>query len=186
MNKRTEANRIIRSHVLWSMGAGLMPFPLLDIAAVTAIQMDMLKRLAAIYEADYSASKGKTFVVALTGSTFARIGSTMVKSIPGIETAVGGMSMSVLSGASTHAVGKLATDVFEKGRDLLNVDLDSAKEAYKETLEQGKQFVSTLGQSREGAQDMFQALEKLSELKEKGVITEGDFETQKQKLLDRL
>ena len=44
--KAKTADEIIRSHVLWALGAGLMPVPLFDIAAVTAVQMDMLKQLA--------------------------------------------------------------------------------------------------------------------------------------------
>ncbi len=194
MNERNdtnqEANKVINKHVLWAMGAGLIPVPLLDIAAVTAIQMDMLKQLSAIYEVDYSAAQGKAFAVALTSSTFARVGAvvvrSMAKSIPAIGTVVGGVSMAVLSGASTYAVGKIAKEVFESGGDLLNVDLESAKAAYKETFERGKQFVSNLGQERKRAQDVFQALERLNQLREKGVINEEDFEAQKQKLLARL
>ena len=125
-----------------------MPFPLLDIAGVTAIQLDMLKQLAALYEVEHQASNGKKFVSALTGSTFARIGASMVKSIPGVGTAVGVISMPVLSGASTYAVGKVAMDIFEAGGELSVPNLDSAIEAYKETFERGKRTVSNLARGR--------------------------------------
>ena len=59
MNKQAEADQIIRKHVLWSMGAGLMPVPLFDIAAVTAVQMDMLKQLAGTYECTSSKQVGQ-------------------------------------------------------------------------------------------------------------------------------
>ncbi len=186
LNRTNEADRIVRRHVLWSMGAGLIPVPLFDIAAVTAVQIDMLKQLAALYEVDYSTESGKAFASALTSSTFARIGASLVKTVPGIGSLVGGVSMSALSGASTYAVGKLAINIFEERGNLFNVDLDSAKQAYTEMLEQGKQFVSNLGGGGKGNQDVFQTLEKLSEFKEKGVITEEDFEAQKQRLLDSL
>ncbi|MEN9520620.1 MAG: hypothetical protein RLZZ381_3208, partial [Cyanobacteriota bacterium] len=32
-NKKAKAQSIIRSHVLWSMGGGLIPIPLVDFAA---------------------------------------------------------------------------------------------------------------------------------------------------------
>src|SRR4051812_47831293 len=35
------AQKIVRDHVLWSIGAGLVPIPLMDVAAVTAIQNEM-------------------------------------------------------------------------------------------------------------------------------------------------
>ena len=80
--KERNAEKIVSTHVLWSLGAGLMPLPLFDIVAVTAIQVDMLNQLANEYDVDFSASTGKTFVAALTGVTFARIGASMLKVIP--------------------------------------------------------------------------------------------------------
>ena len=83
MSKEAETDKIIRTHVLWSMGAGLMPVPLFDIAAVTAVQMDMLKQLAGAFEVDYTSSTGKAFVSGLTGGTVARIAASLVKAVPG-------------------------------------------------------------------------------------------------------
>jgi uncharacterized protein (DUF697 family) len=185
-DKKAAADKIVRSHVIWSLGAGLIPVPLFDLAAVTAIQLDMLKQLADLYEADFSQSRGKAFVSALTGSTFAKIGASLVKTIPGIGTVLGGLSMSVLSGASTYAVGQVVITHLEASGEFLNVDLDSAKATYKEAFEQGKQFVSGLEGEEKAAKDVYEALDKLGQLKEKGVLTEEEFETQKQKLLDRL
>ena len=64
--------------------------------------------------------------------------------------------------------------------------MEAVKEAYKQQFEEGKQYVSNLRQESVESEDVFQALERLSELKGKGVIGEDDFQTQKQKLLDRL
>ena len=78
MDKQVQANKIVSDHVVWSLGAGLMPIPLFDIAAVTAVQMDMLKQLSDLFEVDYSKSAGKAFVSALTGSTFASGSSSAI------------------------------------------------------------------------------------------------------------
>ena len=48
MSKEHSADGIIKSHVVWAMGGGLIPVPLFDIAAVTAIQMDMLRGCGAV------------------------------------------------------------------------------------------------------------------------------------------
>lgn len=186
MSKEAETDKIIRTHVLWSMGAGLMPVPLFDIAAVTAVQMDMLKQLAGAFEVDYTSSIGKAFVSGLTGGTVARIAASLVKAVPGVGTVIGGISMPLLSGASTYAVGQVAVSHFGSNGGLLQVDLESAKRAYDEAFEQGKDFVSGLKSDRGAARDAYDSLEKLAELKEKGVITEEDFEAQKKALLDRL
>ena len=186
MSKSEEAEKIIRTHVLWSVGAGLMPVPLFDIAAVTAVQMDMLKQLAELHEVDFSKSTGKTFVSALTGSTFARIGASVVKSVPGIGTVIGGLSMSVLSGASTYAVGQVAANHFRSRGGLLDVDMDWAQKTYGEAFERGKQFVADLQRESKASGDAYEGLDKLGQLREKGVITEEEFKAQKEKLLGRL
>ena len=187
MTSGHEADEIIKSHVIWSAGAGLMPVPLLDIAAVTAIQMDLLKQLAELYEVDYSKSSGKSFVSALTASTFARIGASLVKAVPVIGTVVGGVSMSIMSGASTYAVGHVAKNHFESKGGLVDIDLEAAKRAYGEAFERGKRFVSDLKQSeRETPRAVYEELEKLGQLKEKGFLTDEEFEAQKRKLLERV
>jgi uncharacterized protein (DUF697 family) len=179
-------DKIIRAHVLWAMGAGLIPIPLLDIAAVTGIQLDLLRQLAALYGVDYARSSGKAFVSALTGSTFAAIGSSIVKALPGIGTVLGGVSMSVLSGASTYAVGQVAAAHFANHLSLADLDLAHAKRAYKDAFEQGKTYVSDLEKDRAAATDVYKSLERLGQLREKGIITEAEFEAKKKELLDRL
>ena len=149
---------------MYQIQVALCEQALIDIAAVTAVQMDMLKQLATAYGADYSASKGKVFVGALTGGMVARVGASAVKALPGVGTVLGGMSMSALSGASTYAVAKVAVGIFESGGNLHGTDLDSAKAKYEETIEQGKKYVNDLKQADESAPDTFQKLEKLGEL----------------------
>ena len=184
MTKEAEADEIVRGHVLWSVGAGLMPVPLFDIAAVTSVQMDMLKQLADLYEVDYTSSGGKGFVSALTGSTVARIGASLVKTVPVVGTVLGGVSMSVMSGASTYAVGQVAISHFSSTGGLKDVNLDWAKTAYGDALERGKKLASDLAEKKEPSRDAYQQLEKLGQLKEKGVITDEEFEAQKRRLLD--
>jgi uncharacterized protein (DUF697 family) len=186
MSKVVEADRVIKKHVIWALGAGLIPLPVVDFTAVTAVQMDMLSQLAQLYDVEYSVSTGKSFVAALTGTTFASIGASLVKLIPGVGTVLGEVSMSIMSGASTYAVGKVAVLHFETGGSLLDIDLDTAKRAYKEAYEEGKDVASKLGKDQDKAKDIFEQLEKLGRLKEQGVLSEEEFQAQKEKLLNRL
>ena len=146
MHQKEKALKIIKRHVIWAMGGGFIPISLLDIASMTAIQIDMLKQLAKLYGVEYSTAKGKTFVSALTGRSLASIGATAIKALPGVGTLLGGVSMSVMSGASTYAVGKVATELLETGDDLFNVDLASAKKRYEDSLAEGKTIVSDIEQ----------------------------------------
>ena len=190
MSKDQKAEKIISNHVLWSMGGGLIPLPLFDIVAVTAIQADMVKELASVYGVDHSDAGCKAFVTGLTGSTFARIGASFLKAVPGIGTVVGGLSMSVMSGASTYAVGHVAKNYFAQGVDLPRGDMDDARQAYHQEYERGKQVVSDLNEDKEGSGETFkiayEAISKLKKLKEKGVVSEKEFDVLKEKLLERL
>ena len=187
MTQRTEADGIIRSHVLWAIGGGLIPIPLVDFAAVTAIQLEMLQQLARVYNVDYSKSMGKTFVSALTGTTIARLGASFLKAIPGVGTALGGASMAVASGASTYAVGQVAISHFSSGGSLSNFVEDRVRSAYNDAFERGKTYVSDLEKDKgDDAANIYQSLQELGNLKDKGILTEQEFDTKKQELLARL
>ena len=188
MDKQEQGDRIIRTHVLWSMGAGLIPLPLFDLAAVTGIQMGMLEELTRLYGGSYTGATAKRFVTALTGSTFAKVAASLVKTLPGVGTLLGGLSMSAMSGASTYAVGQVAVQQLsaDNAADLDDVDMDAAKSVYREAFEKGKNFVSGLDADKKAAKESFEKLEQLGKLREQGVLTEEEFQEKKRELLDKI
>ncbi len=187
MSKQAEAQAIIKRHVLWAMGGGLIPIPLVDFAAVTAIQIDLIQQLADLYGVYYSHSMGKTFVSAITGTTIARLGASFLKAIPGVGSLIGGASMSIASGASTYAVGQVAISHFSSGGSLSDFVEEKVRKVYDSAFEQGKSYVSDLEKEKgNDAANVYQALEKLGQLKAQGIITEEEFETKKKELLARL
>jgi uncharacterized protein (DUF697 family) len=181
--REQRAERIIRKHIVWSTGAGLIPVPLADVAAVTAVQVSMLEDLSKLYGVELSEPVIKNFVTALTGGMIARIGASAVKAIPGIGTLLGGASMSIMSGASTYAIGQVAKTELERGGKLADADMSRAKSAYDKAYESGKDYVANLKDER-GADDKISKLERLGELRAKGVLTDEEFRAQKAKLLD--
>ena len=191
MDEKLElANDIVKSHVVYSLGAGLVPIPLLDIAAVSAVQVDMLKQLAKLYGQDFKESAGKGWISAITGSTLARMGSSFIKAVPGIGSILGGVTMSALSGASTFAIGQVFIRHFSSGGDFFSFNLEKAKKIYEKEFDRGKRFASELEKQdkshKREVEDTFEKLEKLAKLKEKGVISEQDFEEQKKRLLSEI
>jgi len=181
-SRRARADRVIKKHVIWSTGAGLIPIPVADLAAVTAVQVSMLEELAVIHGVQYSESVLKSFVTALTGGMAARLGASALKAIPGLGSVIGGVSMSVMSGASTYAIGQVARRQFDDSADLAKVDLGKAKQDYKEAYEQGKDYVTKL--EKDDKEDTVSKLERLAELRDRGALTEAEFQAQKKKLLD--
>jgi len=179
---------IIRRHVLWSLSAGLIPVPIADIAAVTAIQLDALKQLARHHGVECPEDSGKTFVAALSGGTFARVGASAVKAIPGLGSVLGGLTMSVISAASTYALCQVASHQFRTGRNLITENVDWARDAYRDALEQGKKFVRHLkdGGVDKHVEETCKTIAQLQSLRDKGILTSEEYEGKKAAALEKM
>ncbi len=135
---------IIRNHIVWSMGAGLIPLPIADIAAVSAVQLDMVKQMSRVYDVNFDEMQGKTLITTLVGSSMARVAASAVKLIPGIGSLVGSVAMPVLSGASTFALGQVFKQHFETGGTFLDFDVDRLRKYYTEQFEKGKKVAEDI------------------------------------------
>jgi len=139
-DKGRHAETVIRNHVIWSMGASyIIPLPIADVFAVSALQLDMIRQLCRVYDIDFAETQGKAIVSALTTSTMARAGArSLLKVIPVVGTVVGGITVAVVNGASTYALGEVFKKHFANGGTFLDFDTDRLKKAYKEKFEKGK------------------------------------------------
>lgn len=186
-----KADEIIRKHIMFSLGAGLVPIPVMDIVGVSVIQLDMLRQLSRLYGVAFKEDLGKSYISAIGGTTLARIGASFIKTIPGIGSVIGGVSMSALSGGMTYALGEVFKNHFAEGGSLSDVNVNEAKKVYKEEFEKGKKVAKEMeknkGKSKEDDKgDVFDKIEKLAALKSKGLITEEDFNKQKERLLNSI
>jgi uncharacterized protein (DUF697 family) len=185
-----DAESIIKRHTYWAVGAGLIPLPIVDIAAVTAIQLDMLKQICSFYKIDYSEEQGKAWIVALASSTLssivARIGASAVKTIPVFGTVVGATSMAVISGASTYALGKALSNHFESGGTLNSFNKEKVKKFYEENLKEGKKVAKNLKEKylklmetpegKEKERKMGKRLKDLEDSRKQKLITEEEYQ----------
>ncbi len=202
--KDKHADTIIRNHVIWSMGAGLIPVLIADIFAVSALQLDMIRQLCKAYDVDFKETQGKAIVTSLTSATVARItAGSVIKLIPGVGSVIGGMTVSVFAGASTYALGEVFKLHFSTGGTILDFDPDRLRKYYKEKFEKGKKVVTQMKAEEapktppestahtasdsiveDDSQDVLARLKELGELKASGVISEEEFEKMKKKLID--
>jgi uncharacterized protein (DUF697 family) len=183
MSDRATAEKIVNRHVLWSVAAGLVPLPLLDIVAVSAIQLDMLHQISTEYGVGFSESEGKAWVSTLASNFVAQVGASAIKLIPGIGSVLGGMASSGVSGAATYAIGQVAINHFEQGGTFGDLDMEAARRAYEREFERGKQVAKDLSNENKDALDK---LERLGKLRDKGVISAEEFEEQKKRILASL
>ena len=71
-DKSKHADTIIRNHIVFSMGASFIPFPIADMLAVSALQLDMIRQLCRVYDIDFSETQGKAIITALSGPILAK------------------------------------------------------------------------------------------------------------------
>jgi hypothetical protein len=102
---------------------------------------------------------------------------------------LGGISMPVLSGASTYAIGQAVIRHLETGGNFLDFDFGKIKEWYEEHLKKGKEVAVQVYKKQKksaNASETVKKLEELVQMRDKGIITEEEFQLKKKQLLDLL
>jgi len=133
------AAQLVDRFSLWSGAAGLLPLPLLDVAAVGGVQLIMLRRLSEIYDVPFSENRGKALIASLAGSvlpastatTSAMTVGSLMKGIPGIGWTVGALTMPVISAGATWVIGKVFIQHFASGGTLLDFNPPDYREFIK-------------------------------------------------------
>jgi uncharacterized protein (DUF697 family) len=133
------ASQLVDRFSLWSGAAGLVPIPLVDMAAVGGVQLQMLRRLSEIYGVPFSDNRGKSIIASLAGAiipastattTAMGVGS-LIKGLPGFGTIVGALTMPVFSAGVTYIIGKVFIQHFASGGTLLDFNPPDYREFIK-------------------------------------------------------
>jgi uncharacterized protein (DUF697 family) len=140
-NRQAEALRIIKSKVGWATGAGLVPFPLLDLAAITAVQVRMVHQLAGVYGVPFRVDAVKRIIGVVVGSGGAVLVAapvaSMLKAFPVLGTFLSTFVEPAAAAASTYALGHVFMQHFESGGTLLNLEPDAMRQHYYEEYRKG-------------------------------------------------
>lgn len=142
-DKEQVSLKIVGKYMWWSMGAGLVPLPILDLVAVSGVQLKMLADISNVYGVPYQENSGKAVIAALLGFVFPHAMSTgrvssVVKAIPGLGILAGTPSMVLFSGAYTWALGNVFIRHFESGGTLLNFRTDEVREYFRAKFEESR------------------------------------------------
>jgi uncharacterized protein (DUF697 family) len=144
-----QADGIIRSHMNYAMMGSAIPIPLLDLTALTAVQLDMIKKLAQVYVVPFDARASRSFLMslasAMTGRWLARFGAASIaKLIPGVGFLAGGAASALLNGAFTYAVGTAIQRHFAKGQPIDELDVRSIKDELVHLVETGRERAAAM------------------------------------------
>ena len=152
-DKEITAIKIVKNYMWWSMGAGLIPVPFADLIAVSGVQLKMLKDVSGVYNIQFSENRGKSIVSALLGSiipnslSVGNMGS-LLKMVPVVGTLLGGLSMSLFSGAATYAIGKVFIQHFESGGTFLDFNPITVKEYFQSLYVEGQTIAKEMSEKK--------------------------------------
>ncbi len=115
-SREKEAMRIVKKHVLFSGGIGLIPAPFFDQIAIAGVLAKMLNDLCKLYGLKFTDHKIKAIVAsALGGAHSGWITYYLGKLAPGINAVGNFVTRPIISAAITFAIGKLFVFHFESG-----------------------------------------------------------------------
>ncbi len=141
-------DKIINQHVLGSAGVGLIPLPLVDLVALSGVQLNMLRLIAKAYGQTFSQDAGKNIIASLVGGGFSvsisGLVASVIKAIPVIGQTTGALALPITAGATTYALGKVFVMHFASGGTFLTFNPEKVKEHYDTFLKKGRQVVSEL------------------------------------------
>lgn len=137
------ADEIIRKHMKYAVMGGSIPAPIVDVAAVGAVQLAMLKELAACYGASFDARSAGAFMTSVSGAmaglTAARLAASLMKILPGVGWTTGSVAQALFTGASTFSLGRLVKRLFRDNRPLDELAVSTATEELMSYFEAGKE-----------------------------------------------
>jgi uncharacterized protein (DUF697 family) len=147
--KAPQALKIVKNYMWFSMGAGLIPVPFVDLAAVSSIQLKMIAEISKVYDIPFSESRGKAIIGSLTGFilphalAYGMVGS-LIKAIPVVGALAGAPAMAVFCGAAAWALGNVFIQHFESGGTFLDFDPEKVREYFRSQFAEGHKLASKL------------------------------------------
>ena len=136
--RRLLAERLVKRYALWSGVAGLIPLPVVDLTAIGALQLQMLRRISQIYNVPFAENRGRAILSCLAGSIVpvASVNgvTSLLKGVPGLGTAAGAVAMPALSASATYAIGTAFITHFSAGGTLNNFAPDEYRTLINEQL----------------------------------------------------
>jgi len=131
-DRRHSAAKVVDRFSFWSGVAGLLPVPFVDLAAVGALQIQMLRLISRVYDVPFSENRVKALVAGLFGTIIpvsTGVGmASVVKSIPIAGTADGALATPALAVAATYAIGRVFIQHFASGGTLLDFEPPNYRE----------------------------------------------------------
>lgn len=134
----------VKSWSQWAVLAGLIPAPVVDTVAISAIQIKMIHTLCKLYHVQFKKEAALAVVSGLVGgsltTTLAGMGGVVLSNLPGIGSLMKYTAQPVLSYASTYALGRVFMRHFENHGTMVDIDSKKLETYFKEQYAKGRKM----------------------------------------------
>jgi uncharacterized protein (DUF697 family) len=123
--RTAQSHEIVKRNMLWSAGAGVLPVPMLELVAITAVEIKLINELADHYKIPFRHDLAKSAVLSLVGGlgsvTLGKlIALSSMRAIPVVGQLLAVVAVPGMAAAITYAIGKVFIAHFEAGGTLLD------------------------------------------------------------------
>lgn len=140
--REERALAVVNSYLPWAAGAGILPLPGIDVAAIVGVQLRMLAKLAEEYGVPFREQAAKSIVAALLAmlvqNTLTQGLASSFKFVPVVGTLLGIAILPAVAAAGTYAVGKVFITHFEAGGTFLDFDPRKVQDHFRVEFEKAR------------------------------------------------
>jgi len=137
------AEQTVKNWSTYAAVAGVIPVPVLDLAAIGGLQVKMISELCKIYELPYKKEAVQSLLGGLAGGTLTMLASgylseRLFRYIPYAGPVLSVVIQPGLAFVSTFALGRIFINKFESGQSLAGLTAEAVSSAYHEQLAKTK------------------------------------------------
>ena len=145
---KEDLDKLVRNHMIAAFGAGFIPIPMADLAAMTGVQINLVRKIASRFNVPFSQNAVKSIIGALAGGAVPAYGApplaSLAKAIPFAGGLIGFVTMPTIATAMTYAVGHVFIQHFESGGTLLTFDIKKAGGLFKGLFKRGQEEAAAM------------------------------------------
>jgi uncharacterized protein (DUF697 family) len=140
--KSAEADKIIKRYALFSTGSGLIPFIGIDVLAATALQTQMVRELADIYEYDIDDQLLRTVIntgiTSVAGRILTQVAGSLAETVTPLKMFVNGATQAAVSGFLTLELGNIYKSKMELGENPADISVMEIAGHIVDQVQEGK------------------------------------------------
>lgn len=146
--RAAQAMDIVKRNMLWSAAAGVVPMPLIELVAITGIEVKLVNELADHYKVPFRKDLAKTAVLSLVGGLGSvalgkMVALSSMRVIPVVGQLVAAVSVPGMAAAVTYALGRVFVSHFEAGGTLLDFDPAEMRAYFRAEFDKGLKQAAT-------------------------------------------